>query len=265
MKYLLQTLLSLVLIFTLCHLSSAQEKINQTDQNGKRQGHWIKKYPDGQIMYEGYFSDDKPQGEFKRYDENGNLISVLNYNADSDTISACFYHTNGYIAGKGNYINQEKTGEWLYYSDYVEDHLLMRCRYQDDQIQGTRIKYHWNGEIAEELEFSNGIQSGEWKQYYTDGTLALESTYINGTRNGEFRTWHMNGKPEITGKYISDVRTDRWIFFNSDGTLRKEIKYNNGIPENRAELIKQETEYLDKLEREGGKIEDPEKTGRIIR
>jgi len=94
--------------------------------------------------------------------------------------------------------------------------------------------------------------------------LSLESAYINGTRNGEFRTWDTNGKPEITGQYIKDVRTGIWHFFNTDGTLRKEIKYNNGIPENRADLIKEETEYLDKLEKEGGKIKDPEITG-IIR
>jgi len=265
MKYFLRTILSLGLMLSLCHMSNAQEKINQTDQNGKRQGQWIKKYPNGNIMYEGYFIDDKPQGKFNRYDEDGNLVSILDYSAVSDTIHACFYHPKGYIAGRGNYINQEKTGVWLYYSDYVEDHLLMRCRYLDDKIEGTRIKYHWNGNIAEKLEFYRGIQSGEWKQYYTDGTQALESAYINGTRNGKFLTWHMNGKPEITGQYINDVRTGMWSFFNSDGTLRKEIKYNNGIPENRAELILKETEYLDKLEREGGKIEDPEKTGVIIR
>lgn len=263
MKNILQILSTLILLFSLSFVAIAQEKLNQTDQNGKKQGHWIKKYPDGQIMYEGYFRDDLPQGEFKRYDVDGNLISVLNYISDSDTVTACFYHPNGYIAGKGKYYNQEKTGEWLYYSDYVEDHLLMKCRYKDDQIEGTRIRYHWNGEIAEKMEFSNGTESGKWIQYFTDGTLALESTYENGKRNGEFRSWHMNGKQEITGRYVNDVRTGVWSFYNSDGTMRKEIKYNNGIPENRAELIREETEYLDRLEREGGKIKDPEITGVI--
>ncbi len=264
MKHIIQRIFFLTLILAPLCTASAQEKLNQTDENGKRQGHWIKKYPNGQIMYKGYFSGDKPEGEFKRYDEDGNLTSVLNYSTNIDTVSACFYHPNGYIAGKGKYIDQEKTGEWLYYSDYVENHLLMRCKYDENHIEGMRIKYHWNGEIAEKLEFSDGIKSGEWKQYYTDGILSLESAYINGTRNGEFRTWDTNGKPEITGQYIKDVRTGIWHFFNTDGTLRKEIKYNNGIPENRADLIKEETEYLDKLEKEGGKIKDPEITG-IIR
>lgn len=263
MKYILQTIFSLTLVLILCSMASAQENLNQTDKQGQKQGQWIKKYPNGQVMYEAFFIDGEPVGEFKRYDEEGNLTSVLNYSADSDTVSASFYHPNGYIAAKGQYIGRKKSGKWFFYSDYVENHLLMKCNYEDDKIEGTRIKYHWNGEIAEILEFSEGVKSGTWKQYFNDGTLALESTYKNGKRNGEFKTWHTNGKPEIKGRYVDNVRTGEWNIYNSDGTLRREIKYNKGIPENRAELIREETEYLDKLEKEGGKIEDPEITGII--
>ena len=106
MKHIIQSIFFLTLILAPLCTASAQEKLNQTDENGKRQGHWIKKYPNGQIMYEGYFSGDKPEGEFKRYDEDGNLTSVLNYSTHIDTVTACFYHPNGYIAGKGKYIRE---------------------------------------------------------------------------------------------------------------------------------------------------------------
>jgi antitoxin component YwqK of YwqJK toxin-antitoxin module len=255
-------LLSIILL-ALC-TSNAQEDINRTDESGLRQGHWIKKYENGQVMYEGFFQDDKPLGEFIRYDEDGNITSILTHKKYNDTIEARFYHPNSYIAGKGQYYKQEKTGEWYYYSDYLEDHLLMKCSYIRGEPDGTSIKYHWNGEIAEELEFNEGEKSGSWKQYYTDGTLSLESSYVDGKLNGEFKSWHPNGTSEITGKYENDTRVGLWIFFNKDGSIRKEIKYNNGIPENRAELIREETEYLDKLEKEGGKLNDPEITG-IIR
>lgn len=239
----------------------SQESLNRIDEKGLRQGHWIKKYQNGQIMYEAYFKDDRPAGEFKRYDEEGKLTSVLDYTGD--TVYARFYHPNGFLAGEGKYLDQKKTGEWLYYSDYVEDHLLMRCQYINDRLVGMNIKYHWNGEIAEKLEYKNGIKSGRWIQYFTDGTPSLEGSYTEGKLNGEFRSWHPDGTREITGMYSMDVRTGRWIFYNRDGTIRKEIKYNMGIPENRAELIREETEYLDRLEREGGKLNDPEITGII--
>ncbi|MBS0010055.1 MAG: hypothetical protein KFF49_01510 [Bacteroidales bacterium] len=263
MKKLLQIILSLSVIIATTGNASSQEKINVRDKDGNKQGHWIKKYPDGSTMYEGYFVDDKPRGELKRYDQDGKLSSVLEYSNNNDTVTACFYHPNGFIAGKGKYIDRKKTGAWLYYSDYIEGHLLMRCTYRDDLIEGMRLKYHWNGEIAEKLEFENGVKSGAWKQYFTDGTLSLQATYINGKLNGEFRSWHTNGKQEITGSYIKDLRNGRWLFYNTDGTVRKEIIYNYGIPENRAELIREESEYLDRLEKEGGKISDPEISGII--
>ena len=264
MKYFSRFILFLIILLTPFCTLSPQESLNKTDVNGMKQGHWIKKYPSGELMYEGYFINDKPVGEFKRYNEKGKLISVLNYAIDNDTVYACFYHPNDYIAGKGKYVDQKKTGEWMYYSDYVENHLLMKCYYTSDRIDGISVKYHWNGRVAEKLDYSEGVKSGEWKQYYNDGTLSLESSYLNDKLNGEFRTWHTNGAKEIAGQYSNNVRTGLWHFFNRDETLRKEIKYNNGIPENRAELIKEETEYLDKLEKEGGKLNDPEITG-IIR
>ena len=48
-------------------------QINQTDKNGLRQGQWQKKYPNGQLMYEGQFKDDKPCGDWIRYFEGGQV------------------------------------------------------------------------------------------------------------------------------------------------------------------------------------------------
>ncbi|MDZ7738580.1 MAG: toxin-antitoxin system YwqK family antitoxin [Bacteroidales bacterium] len=260
LKYIL-TLLVLLMPFNNVH---PQENINQTGDKGLKQGHWIKRYPDGQIMYEAWFKDGKPTGEFKRYDEDGNLSSLLNYITGTDSVRARIYHPNGYIAARGVYYKQKKTGEWHYFSDYIEDHLLMKSNYINNLIDGVCIKYHWNGQVAEELDYESGIKSGNWKQYFNDGTLCLKAYYDNGKLEGEFLSWHPNGQKEIIGKYDMDTRTGLWYIYNNDGSLRKEIKYNNGIPENRSELIREETEYLDRLEKEGGKISDPEITG-IIR
>lgn len=264
MKHLAHSILLLLFISVPFSSIKPQDKINQTGENGLKQGHWIKRYPDGGIMYDARFTDGKPVGEFKRYDEEGNMVSVLNYNADTDTVSACIYHPNGYIAAEGKYFQQKKTGQWQYYSDYVKDHLLMKCFYMQNRIHGLSTKYHWNGETAEKLEYNRGIKSGMWKQYFNDGTLCLQASYNKGKLSGEFLSWHTNGIKEITGHYKNDIRTGNWHFFDKNGILRKEIKYINGVAQNRAELIKKETEYLDKLEKEGGKISDPEKTG-IIR
>jgi len=242
---------------------NAQDGINKTDSYGNKQGQWIKKYPDGKIMYKGYFSDNKPVGIFKRYDDEGNLVSVIDYGKGNDTVHAEFYHPNGYIAGRGKYLNKKKTGKWFFYSDYIDDRLLMTCYYKNNMKHGKRVRYHWNGEVAEKLKFINGTKTGSWLQYYSDGTKSLESNYTKGRLNGDFNSWHPNGRKEITGQYSNDIRKGQWFFYNNDGSLRNKIVYINGIPKNNTELIRKETEYLDSLEKEGGKIKDPEIHGII--
>ena len=62
--------------------------LNYTDINGLKQGHWIKKFENGQTQYEAYFIDDKPVGEFKKYDSYGNLYVTLNYSSNGTDADA---------------------------------------------------------------------------------------------------------------------------------------------------------------------------------
>ena len=258
----LRVLLSAVLILSSLTLKS-QETLNHTDEKGLRQGRWVKRFENGNLLYEGTFKDGKPVGEFKRYYNSGQVISILTHSEVSDTVDAIFYYPGGFLAASGRYHNQNKIGEWKFYSEDKSEAVICVETYENNNKIGISKKYHLNGNIAEEITYVGNIKHGPWKQYYTTGITCIRSTYINGKLNGKFETFHTTGTREITGNYKNDVRTGDWQFYAEDGPLRKTIRYINGIPENNAELIRAETEYLDKLEREGGKIKDPQKTGVI--
>ena len=98
------------------HYARLKHLINQTDSKGRKQGHWIKRYPDQTILYEGYFKDDHPVGEFKRYYEDKTLKSVLQFSNNGKEAIAILYHPNGNIASKGKYVNQKKEGKWQFFS-----------------------------------------------------------------------------------------------------------------------------------------------------
>lgn len=254
----------LVIIVALCFifpLVSGQEAVNQTDANGLKQGKWIKKFDNGNTLYEGTFRDNKPVGEFKRYYISGKLISVLNYHEEDDIVDAVFYHPNEYLAARGSYNNKNKEGKWTFYSAKKKDCIICIEHYSNNKKEGLSTKYHLNGNIAEELIYVNNQKHGEWKQYFTDGVCCIKSNYTNNKVNGKFETFHPDSSKEIVGRYVNDVREGDWQFFNDDGTLKRTIKYNKGIAENNSELIEEETRYLDMLEKNGGKIKDPEKTG----
>jgi antitoxin component YwqK of YwqJK toxin-antitoxin module len=243
-------------------LAQVQEKLNVTDQKGLKQGHWIKKNQKGHITFEGWFKDNMPTGTFKRYHDNDTIQSVLVYNSDGTRAAATFYHTNGTIASKGNYINQNKEGKWQFYSALTDGYLICEEEYAGNKKSGTSLKYYKNKTLSEKVFYKNDIKTGPWTQYYPDGQECLKANYTDGKLEGKFEVFYDNGKPEFTGQYRNDARDGTWIRYNRDGSVKNKSSYISGRPVNPEQSL-EETEYLDKLEKNKGKISDPEKTGSL--
>jgi len=257
-------ILTACLLFTFLNSISAQttEQINQSDSKGRKQGHWIRKYPNGNVMYDGIFRDDKPTGEFKRYYENSGLKSVLVFDNTGREASAVLYYQNGLPASRGKYVNQLKEGKWQYFSSTNKDVLISEAYYSGDKINGLSVKYYPDGTIAEKINYKNDVRHGEWTKYYPDGSLTMKTSYINGKLDGRFEAFFENGKPELSGQYKNDIREGLWIIYKKDGAQRFRTVYTLGIPDNR-EMEIYETNYLDSLEQNKPNIPDPEKTGNI--
>jgi antitoxin component YwqK of YwqJK toxin-antitoxin module len=251
-----------LLLICLSSFSQINEDINLTDKNGMKQGHWIKKYPDGHILYEGYFKDNKPVGAFKRYYENDTIHSVLIYSDNSNVANALIYHPNGFIASKGRFVNQLKEGKWQYFSARIDGHLVWEEEYKANIRNGLSLKYYPDSSLAEQLNYINDLREGEWLQYFPNGEICLKANYVNGKLQGSFEVFFDNGKPEYIGQYKDDTRNGSWKIFNTDGSLKYNIEYVEGIATN-SEMSKKESDNLDALEKNKGKIADPEKTGTI--
>jgi antitoxin component YwqK of YwqJK toxin-antitoxin module len=189
-------------------------------------------------------------------------MSVLVYSEDGRSANATFYHKNGLISSKGKYWDQLKEGKWKFFSALKPDYLICEEEYLHNMKNGPSVKYYPDKTPCEKLSWVNDIKSGEWSQYYPTGHICLKGYYTNGQLNGEFVVYYDNGKPEYEGQYDKDSRDGNWIKYNSDGTVKTTINYNKGIATN-PEFNKKETDYLDALEKNKGKIEDPEKTGTI--
>lgn len=241
-------------------ISQTDTKINQTDAQGRKQGRWIKKYPDETIMYEGFFKDDHPVGEFKRYYEDKTLKSLLQYDLNGKEAVATLYHPNGNLATKGTYVNQKKEGKWQFFSAITKGYLISEETYSGNRRNGLTIKFYPDSTIAEKISYVNDIKNGEWVQYYPSGAICTKSNYVNGNINGKFEVWFENGQIEFSGQYKNDARDGLWLIYSSDGTLKYRIEYTEGFTNDRQMDI-DESDYLDSLEKNKGNIPDPEKTG----
>jgi antitoxin component YwqK of YwqJK toxin-antitoxin module len=239
-----------------------ETQINITDQQGRKQGHWIKKYPNESIMYDGFFKDDHPVGEFRRFFENQSLKSMLIYSDNGREAIATIYHPNGNISSKGTYIDQMKEGKWQFFSAFTKGYLISEESYSKNLKNGPSIKFYPDSTIAERLIFINNIKQGEWIQYYPNRVFSLKSNYLNGKINGKFEVWFENGSIELSGQYQNDSRDGLWVIYNNNGTIKYKLEYIAGVTKDH-QLDIDESNYLDSLERNKGKIADPEKTGVI--
>ena len=125
-----------------------------------------------------------------------------------------------------------------------------------------QFKFYPDSTIAEKVTYVNDIRQGEWTRYYPGGSILLKSNYLNGRIDGKFESWFENGKIEYSGQYKNDARDGLWLIYNADGTVKYRIEYVDGITNDRQMDI-DESKFLDSLEKNKDKVQDPEKTGVI--
>jgi antitoxin component YwqK of YwqJK toxin-antitoxin module len=228
-----------------------------TDQKGMKQGQWIKKYPNGRVMYEGIFRDDHPVGEFKRFYDTGVPNSVLIYSESGKEADATLYFQNGKIASKGRFVNQKKDGKWQFFDENM-GFLISEEIYSAGKRNGISIKYYPDGKVAEKLSYSNDIRNGDWIRYYNNGNKWIKSYYLKDKLNGKFEAWFENGGIEFSGEYLNDTRNGLWTIFNKDGSVRYKMEYVKGVTKDR-QMDQDQSDFIDSLEKNGVRVDDPEK------
>ena len=189
MKKIALPILSLLMIG--CFAANAQD-LNRTDSQGRRQGKWVDYYANGQIRYDGQFKNNNCQGEFKYYDEQGNLKATNTYDKTGEKALNKTYAPNGTLIATGYYVNQKKNGEWRYYS-------------------------RENGVLILVEENRNGKAHGSSKVYYETGVLMMERQFVDDKLEGPARIYYHSGALKDEGNYLQGEKTGIWKAYNEDG------------------------------------------------
>lgn len=204
----------------------AQDKINVTDKNGKKQGVW-KKYEQGKLVYEGQFKDDVPYGTFKYYHANGKLKSTTDFEQGVHKVRTVIYHENGKKASEGVYVDQQKDGEWRYYSD--KDTLIKEENYRLGKRNGLWKTYSTAGVLLEECNYLNDKRDGIYKTYYLNGNVSLEENFVAGKTNGKSTAYYPNKNISMTGNYHNGWRDGEWDAYDVNGKIRSTTVYKNQV------------------------------------
>ena len=206
---------------------SSDTLLNYIDDNGLKQGHWEKYYDNGDMEYDGYFNNDKPAGEFKRFFPGNKLKAIMNYKEDGKTVDATLFYQNAKKAAEGTFIDMKKEGQWQYFS-YYGGYLSSIENFINGEKDGVSNKYYENGKITEEIHWKNGVKQGKWTRYYLNEKPVVSSTYLNDQLDGDYEAFYNNGNLKVKGIYRKDNRHGKWFYYDEKGKIKSTIKYHYG-------------------------------------
>ena len=255
MKRLISLLLSVVLAITMLY---AQGPINQTDANGHKQGKWIGKYPNGTIRYEGFFTDDKPVGDWKRFHENGKIMAQLHHFPNSEKTSAELFDGNGIRYAKGNYAGTAKDSTWNYYDNLK---LVSQENFTVGTKNGRSCTFFENGEVATESNWVSGLPDGVSRSFYPTGKKKMEIMYRQGKRQGLNLVYYESGQTEIKGQFNNDLPDGAWNFMDDNGKVKFELNYKSGVLLNPEVIDSIQAGEFKAFDKARGRLKDPANFG----
>jgi antitoxin component YwqK of YwqJK toxin-antitoxin module len=228
-------------------LAMGQEKTNLTDSNGHKQGLWKRNYPNGRLMYEGNFRNDKPVGEWRRFHENGFIRARLQH-SETDTVVAVLYDEMGKRVAQGIYLGEKKEGLWRYFS---ADKQISEEHFREGLKSGVSRIFYPDGATLEESEWRGGVKNGRYRAFYASGTPFLECMYENDQRHGFCISYFPSGAMEVDAFYRQDLPDGTWKYYSEQGEPRYTLIYNQGVLANPEVLYELETRQLKELEQKG--------------
>lgn len=224
----------LILFVSCCSISFAQN--NQIDSKGRKQGEWVKFYPNSKVpVYVGQFIDDKPTGKFTYYYPSNKVKMIVKHNHIDASSEAFMYYENKNILAHGIYRNQEKDSVWTHYAE--NGRLSFKETYKKGTLHGKKtifyVPYDPNDKslvILSEKTFENGVANGPTKEFFPDGVLKMEGNYVDGAFDGIVKRYHPSGSLHILERWKNRKRHGWWITYGEGGKELGRVYYYMGEP-----------------------------------
>lgn len=160
------------------------DKTNQTDKEGRKQGKWVvygKDRPEAGVpasgkVEEGKYIDDRKEGIWVKYHEDGVTPKL-----------------------KGTYVNNRPMGSYTTY--WANGKVKERGVYVKGMQQDSLTRYYENGQVMYAANYNNatGKEDGKVTYYFANGQKEYEYSSKNGVLSGKAVRYYENGDvKEIT-------------------------------------------------------------------
>jgi antitoxin component YwqK of YwqJK toxin-antitoxin module len=212
-KYVATILLSCSLMLTA--FSQQEQKTNQTDDRGRKQGLWIELV--GELEYKGDYVDNQKDGQWlTHFKENGQLFRIENYKADKKDGLFLELSKQGYLTSEQYFTNNLPNGVHNQYGQ--GGYPISENNYSDGKYNGLQVTYYENiRKKSEEATYKYGVKDGPSRWYSMEGELVAE--YVEYYDTGAIKT---------SGQYKSSLKDGKWIEYDEKGNVIKTSVFVNG-------------------------------------
>ncbi|CZF79406.1 MORN repeat variant [Grimontia celer] len=186
-------------------------------QRDFRQGDYQKYYPSGKVFFHCTMKNDKCDGKFTIYHENGKVSEEGNYLSGYREGPVTFFYESGAVYIKANYShnhfiddfssyyesgNLESSGKFVSQFGYVEDiyGISSEIAITGERYEGEWLYYYDNGNLRRKGSFEYGERTGLWYYYDLQGQqteLRLYETGLRFVRMKDELTTMPNHLPEL--------------------------------------------------------------------
>ena len=233
----------------------------------KKEGTALIYFPDRKIKQIIIYNNGKKEGLSKEFDENGNIITLLEYSNDflvsrekinrTDTKGLKqgdwkeFYPSGGKKSEK-TYKDDLLHG---YYKEYdIKENLILTMLYENGAIVKSNVedqpdienvnKYDQAGKLIYNGPFRNKVPVGIHREYGPDGKISSSKIYNDnglllsegivdeaGNKNGKWKDYFPSGKIQAEGQYTDSKKSGLWKFNNESEIVEQTGSFNNGRPD----------------------------------
>ena len=214
------------------------------------------KHRNGVVSSEGYLRKGKPDGYWKTYNEQGQLISEGN--RENFLLDGVWkFYTNEQLTSEITYKEGKRNG---ISKTYTADEIII-TPYTEDLISGMREIFYKNKALKQRTPFDKGMEHGLEFDFSEDGVITGITEYRrgfiisrqrinrrdrNGWKQGSWKFFYPDLIVQMEGTYLNDKKNGYFKYYDTLGNLTHVKKYTNGELEKGAEEINNvelKTEY----------------------
>ena len=227
--------------------------------NGVLEGIAYSWFPSGNLSLQRRFSEGALHGDGKNsaliaYDEERNVIEMLDFRQGQAVGLHTRYYPNGAESYRVSYKNGKKEGKEKFFSD--DGYLLGEGLFQNGLALGKHWRSHPDGTLAYEAHFdSKGVLvepiveyneagqkvrefsvlseklNGPYAEWYPDGIWKCEYNYSMGQYDGEQKEYYPSGQIKVCSHYKNQVRDGSHEEWHENGVLARRLQFVEGLKE----------------------------------